>query len=149
MAEIDCRNLSKSRGVFGLMASKTATEYLEGHSAVTHYFVSLFSYAPIMSLREAQKKVVVVFSFFFFFNFFRQNYIHAVAHNYHGKTKSHGTTNFTHGKTKLTHGKTKLTHGKTKLTHSKTKKRVGQRLLFILEMVCRVTVNKRNGDLCC
>ena len=65
MAEIDCRNLSKSRGVFGLMASKTATEYLEGHSAVTHYFVSLFSYAPIMSLREAQKKVVVVFSFFF------------------------------------------------------------------------------------
>ena len=32
-----------------------------------------------------------------------------VAHNCHGKTKSHGTTNFTHGKTKLTHGKTKKT----------------------------------------
>ena len=46
----------------------------------------------------------------------------------HGKTKIHGTTNFTNGKTKLTHGKTplikgetKLTHGKTKLTHGKTK----------------------------
>ena len=64
-AEIDCRNLSKSRGVFGLMASKTATEYLQGHCAVTHYFVSLFSYAPIMSLREAQMKVVAVFSFFY------------------------------------------------------------------------------------
>ena len=37
----------------------------------------------------------------------------AVAHNCHGKTKSHGKTNFTHGKTKLTHGETKLTHGKT------------------------------------
>ena len=56
-----------------------------------------------------------------------------VAHNCHGKTKSHGTTNFTHGKTKLTHGKTKLTHGKTKFTHGKTKKTswsaVGQRLV--------------------
>ena len=40
----------------------------------------------------------------------------AVAHNCHGKTKSHGTTKFTHGKIKLTHGKTKLTHGKTKKT---------------------------------
>ena len=40
-----------------------------------------------------------------------------VAHNCHGKTKSHGTTNFTHGKTKLTHGKTKFTHGKTKKTN--------------------------------
>ena len=60
----------------------------------------------------------------------------AVAHNCHGKTKSHGTTKLTHGKTKLTHGKTKLTHGKTKLTHSKTKKTswsaVGQRFLFAL-----------------
>ena len=58
-----------------------------------------------------------------------------VAHNCHGKTKSHGTTNLTHGKTvlsdgktklihgstQLIHGKTKLTHGKTKLTHGKTK----------------------------
>ena len=43
-----------------------------------------------------------------------------VAHNCHGKTKIHGTTNFTHGKTKLTDGKTKLTHGKTKFTHGKT-----------------------------
>ena len=49
-------------------------------------------------------------------------YYPAVAHNCHGKTKSHGTTNFTHGKTELTYGKTKLTHGKTKLTHGKTKK---------------------------
>ena len=32
-----------------------------------------------------------------------------VAHNCHGKTKSHGTTNFTHGKTKFIHGKTKKT----------------------------------------
>ena len=39
-----------------------------------------------------------------------------MAHNCHGKTKSHGTTNLTHGKTKLTHGKAKLTHGKTKKT---------------------------------
>ena len=80
-------------------------------------------------------------------------YYPAVAHNCHGKTKSHGTTNFTHGKTELTHGKTKLTHGKTKLTHDKTKKTswsaVGQRLLFASEMVRGVTVTKRNGDLCC
>ena len=46
----------------------------------------------------------------------------AVAHNCHGKTKNHGTINFTHGKTKLTHGETKLTQGKTKFTHGKTKK---------------------------
>ena len=45
----------------------------------------------------------------------------AVAHNCHGKTKSHGTTKFTYGKTKLAHGKTKLAHGKTKLAHGKTK----------------------------
>ena len=63
----------------------------------------------------------------------------AVAHNCHGKTKSHGTTNFTHGKTKLTHGKTKKTSWSA----------VGQRLLFSSEMVRRVKVNKRNGDLCC
>ena len=65
-----------------------------------------------------------------------------VAHNCHGKTKSHGTTNLTHGKTvlsdgktkliqgstqlihgstQLIHGKTKLTHGRTHLTHAKTK----------------------------
>ena len=37
----------------------------------------------------------------------------AVAHNCHGKTKSHGTTKFTYGKTKLAHGKTKFTYGKT------------------------------------
>ena len=66
-----------------------------------------------------------------------------VAHSCHGKTKSHGTTNFTHGKTKLSHGKTKLTHGKTKSTHGKTKfthgktektswSAVGQRLLFFI-----------------
>ena len=48
-----------------------------------------------------------------------------VAHNCHGKTKSHGTTNFTHGKTKLTHGKIILTHGKTKKTSWSA---VGQRL---------------------
>ena len=71
---------------------------------------------------------------------------HAMAHNCHGKIKSHGTTNFTHGKTKLTQGKTKLTHGKTKKTNWSA---VGQRLLFTSEMVRRVTVNKRNGDLCC
>ena len=72
-----------------------------------------------------------------------RNYNYTVAHNRHGKTKSHDTANLTHGKimlsdckTKLTHGstplidgKTKLTHGrillihgKTKLTHGKTKK---------------------------
>ena len=39
----------------------------------------------------------------------------------HGKTKIHGTTNFTNGKRKLTNGKTPLIHGKTKLTHGKTK----------------------------
>ena len=60
-----------------------------------------------------------------------------VAHNCHGKTKSHGTTNFTHGKTKLTHGKTKLTHGKTKKTSWSA---VGQRLLFASEMIRRVTI---------
>ena len=80
-------------------------------------------------------------------------YYPAVAHNCHGKTKSHGTTNFAHGKTELTYGKTKLTHGKTKLTRGKTKKTswsaVGQRLLFASEMVRGVTVTKRNGDLCC
>ena len=44
-----------------------------------------------------------------------------VAHNCHGKTKSHGTANFTHGKTMLSESKTKLTHGRTPLTHGKTK----------------------------
>ena len=61
-----------------------------------------------------------------------------VAHDCHGKTKRHGTTNLTHGKTKLTHGKTKKTSYSA----------VGQRLLFASEMVRRVTVNKRNGDFC-
>ena len=73
-------------------------------------------------------------------------YYPAVAHNCHGKTKSHGTTNFTHGKTELTYGKTKLTHGKTKNTSWSA---VGQRLLFASEIVRGVTVTKRNGDLCC
>ena len=73
-------------------------------------------------------------------------YYPAVAHNCHGKTKSHGTTNFTHGKTELTYGKTKLTYGKTKNTSWSA---VGQRLLFASEMVRGVTVTKRNGDLCC
>ena len=50
----------------------------------------------------------------------------AVAHNCHGKTKNHGTINFTHGKTKLTQGKTKFTHGKTKKTNWSA---VGQRLV--------------------
>jgi len=88
-----------------------------------------------------------------------------VAHNCHGKTKSHSSTNPTHGKTMLSDNKTKLTHGsaplihdkkklthgrtpliysKTKLTHDKTKKSswsaVGQWLLFAFQMVCRVTV---------
>ena len=53
-----------------------------------------------------------------------------MAHNCHGKTKSHGTTNFTHGITKLTHGKTKKTSWSA----------VGQWLLFASEMVNRVTV---------
>jgi len=44
-----------------------------------------------------------------------------VAHNCHGKTKSHGTTNLTHGKIMLSDGKTKLTHGSTPLIHGKTK----------------------------
>ena len=60
-----------------------------------------------------------------------------------GKAKSHGTTKCTHGKTKLTHGKTK----KNELVSSWPA--VGQRLLFASEMVRRVAVNKRNGDLCC
>ena len=62
-----------------------------------------------------------------------------MAHNCHGKTKSHGTT-------KLTQGKTKLTRGKTKKTSWSA---VGQRFSFAFEIVRRVTVNKRNGDLCC
>ena len=62
------------------------------------------------------------------------------------KQKSHGTTNLTYSKTNLTHGKTKLTHGKTEKTSWSA---VGQRLLFESEIVRRVTVNKRNGDLCC
>ena len=73
-------------------------------------------------------------------------YYPAVAHNCHGKTKSHRTTNFAHGKTELTYGKTKLTHGKTKNTSWSA---VGQRLLFASEIVRGVTVTKRNGDLCC
>ena len=62
-----------------------------------------------------------------------------MAHNCHGKTKSHGTTNLTHGKTKLTHGKTKLTHGKTKKTSWSA---VGQRLLFASQIVRRVTLKE-------
>ena len=60
-----------------------------------------------------------------------------VANNCHGKTKSHGTTNFTHVKTLLSDGKnakqnllmaehnsrTQLFHGKTKLTRGKTQKK--------------------------
>ena len=42
----------------------------------------------------------------------------------------------------------KVTHGKTKFTHGKQRKRFGQRLLFAFQMVRRVAVNKRNGDLC-
>ena len=44
-----------------------------------------------------------------------------MAHNCHGKTKSHGTTNLTHGKIMLSDGKTKLTHGSAPLIHDKTK----------------------------
>ena len=58
-----------------------------------------------------------------------------VAHDCHGKTKSHGTTNLTHGKTKLTHGKTKKTSWSA--------------VVIEFEIVSRVTVNKRKGDLCC
>ena len=58
-----------------------------------------------------------------------------VAHDCHGKKKSHGTTNLTHGKTKLTHGKTKKTSWSA--------------VVIEFEIVRRVTVNKRNGDLCC
>ena len=58
-----------------------------------------------------------------------------VAHDCHGKTKSHGTTNLTHGKTKLTHGKTKKTSWSA--------------VVIEFEIVRRVTVNKRNGNLCC
>ena len=72
-----------------------------------------------------------------------------MAHNCHGKTKSHGTTKLTQGKTKLTHDKTKLTHGKTKLTQGKTKKTSWSAVSFAFEIVRRVRVNKRNGDLCC
>ena len=61
-------------------------------------------------------------------------YVATVAHNCHGKTKSHGTPNLTHGKNvilrrnkinsrqntinsrqnKITHGRTPIIHGKTK-----------------------------------
>ena len=58
-----------------------------------------------------------------------------VAHDCHGKTKSHGTTNLIHGKTKLTHGKTKKTSWSA--------------VVIEFEIVRRVTVNKRKGDLCC
>ena len=58
-----------------------------------------------------------------------------VAHDCHGKTKSHGTTNLTHGKTKLTHGKIKKTSWSA--------------VVIEFEIVRRVTVNKRKGDLCC
>ena len=50
-----------------------------------------------------------------------------VAHNCHGKTKSHGTTIFTHGKTKFIHGKTKKTSWSAVI-------------IFPSEMVCRVIV---------
>ena len=56
----------------------------------------------------------------------------AVAHN------CHGTTNFYSRQNKI--------NGKTKET---TWSAVGQRLLFASERVRRVTINKRNGDLCC
>ena len=65
-----------------------------------------------------------------------------MAHNCHGKTKSHGTTKLTQGKTKLTHDKTKLTHGKTKLTQGKTKKTSWSAVLICIEIVRRVRVNK-------
>ena len=71
-----------------------------------------------------------------------------VAHNCHGKTKSHGTINLTHGNTMLCDGKTKFIHAakqnlltaKQNLLTAKQRKRVGQRLLFAFEMVRSVTV---------
>ena len=54
-----------------------------------------------------------------------------VAHDCHGKTKSHDC------------------HGKTKLTHGKTKKTSWSAVVIEFEIVRRVTVNKRKGDLCC
>ena len=57
-----------------------------------------------------------------------------------------------HGKTKFTYSKTKLTHGKIKKTSwSVVGQRlvsgwlaIGQRLLLVSEMVCRVTVTHRS-----
>ena len=51
----------------------------------------------------------------------KRMHVITVAHNCHGKTKIHGTTNFTHGKTMLSDGKTKLIHGRTPLIHGNTK----------------------------
>ena len=48
--------------------------------------------------------------------------------------------------TLLTAKQNELTEKQNELT-AKQRKRVGQRLLFTSEMVRRVTVNKRNGDL--
>jgi len=158
--------------------------YLEGHYTVSHMRSSetcIFLKSTVrMERRRTRVNYQLEFSFFpnrfcnfttmviYFlkigmvelkhcFAFFHRCEL-TVAHNCHGKTKSHGTTNLTHGKTglsdsktklihgstQLIHGKTKLTHGRTPLNHGKTKKTswsaVGQRLLFAFQMVCRVTV---------
>ena len=66
----------------------------------------LFIFVLNVSFRNSGYVIIVIFT---------------VAHNSHGKTKSHGTTNLTHGKTVLSDGKTKLIHGSTQLIHGKTK----------------------------
>ena len=80
-------------------------------------YTLILAYVPANLYRESE----ALFSWLAIWLLFWWFYLLTEAHNCHGKTKSHGTTNFTHGKTKLTHCKTKFTQGKTKLTHDKTK----------------------------
>ena len=142
-AEIDCRNLSKSRGVFGLMASKTATEYLQGHCAVTHYFVSLFSYAPIMSLREAQMKVVAVFSFFYL------QLLSSELHSCGGPQLSRQNKKSRHYKLYSRQNKINSRQNNINSRQNKENQLVSGWSAVASEIVRRVTVNKRNGGLCC
>ena len=111
---------------------KTGNSHLKQHSLNSLWSPNmpklLLSNAPVIWHRDQYFLIRPIIPKWEYFRNFKISskwffmYYPAVAHNCHGKTKSHGTTNFTHGKTELTYGKTKLTHGKTKLTHGKTKK---------------------------
>ena len=69
-----------------------------------------------------------------------------VAHNCHGKTKSHGTTKLTHGKTVLSDGKTKLIHSQYTINSQQNKINSRQNKVYSRQNKENVLVS---GCYCC